>query len=128
MPKPRLCKAGIELRAFVDQYYPSRDRRSDGWIGDTAHASRQSDHNPDAAGIVRAIDVDRDLRANRPDEMARLVETLRDDAANKRRPITYIIYNAKICSAKTRWNWIDYNGVNPHHHHAHISFKKVRGE
>lgn len=126
--KPRLCKAGVELRAFVDQHYPTRDKRSDGWIGDTAHASRQSDHNPDAAGIVRAIDIDSDLRATRPDEMARLVETLRDDAKNGRRPITYIIYNAKICSSKNKWAWRPYDGPNPHLHHAHISFKKVKGE
>lgn len=126
--KPRLCSAGIELRAFVDKHYPNRDKRSDGWLGDLAHASRKSDHNPDLMGIVRAIDIDRDLRAARPDEMARLVETFKADAAAGRRPIAYIIYNGKICSPKSKWAWRVYDGANPHLHHAHISFRKVKGE
>lgn len=60
--KPRLSKAAIQLREQFDDTYPDRDRRSDGWIGDTRHASRPSDHNPDPkTGVVRAIDIDRDV-------------------------------------------------------------------
>ncbi len=54
--KPILCKAGQQLREQFDDTYPDRDRTSDGWIGDTRHSARTSDHNPDAKGIVRAID------------------------------------------------------------------------
>ncbi len=28
----KLCKAGIQLREQIDDDYPDRDRRSDGWI------------------------------------------------------------------------------------------------
>lgn len=128
--KPRLCKAGRELREFVDDNWPNRDRRSDGWIGDPAHANRQSsDHNPDPkTGVVRAIDIDADLRANRPDESMRLADTLRDEAKAKIRPIAYIIHRDKIASAKTRWAWVPYNGINPHYSHIHVSFRKVKGE
>jgi len=52
---PKLCKAGQQLRLQIDDSYPDRDRTSDGWIGDTRHSARPSDHNPDAKGIVRAI-------------------------------------------------------------------------
>jgi hypothetical protein len=127
--KPRLCKAGVTLREWVNEQYPSRDKRSDGWIGDPAHRTRISDHNPDpVTGVVRAIDIDADLRANRPDESARLAEILRQEAKQGLRPISYIIHQAKICSAKTRWAWKPYDGVNLHYHHLHVSFKKVRGE
>ena len=126
--KPRLCKAGINLRNWVDDQYPSRDRRSDGWVGDLRHATRPSDHNPDSAGIVRAIDIDADLRAGRPDEALRLADTLRAEGKSGHRPIAYIIHAGRICSSKTRWVWKPYDGLNPHHHHIHVSFRKVKGE
>ena len=56
----KLCKAGIQLREQVDDMYMDRDRKSDGWIGDTRHSARKSDHNPDKNGIVRALDLDAD--------------------------------------------------------------------
>ncbi len=52
--KPRLSKAAIQLREQFDDSFPDRDRTSDGWIGDTRHAARKSDHNPDEQGWVRA--------------------------------------------------------------------------
>jgi hypothetical protein len=63
---PKLCKAGVQLREQIDDDYPERDRKSDGWIADTRHSTRKSDHNPDPkSGIVRAIDVDADLAAHK---------------------------------------------------------------
>ena len=59
--KPRLSKAAIRLREQMDDSFPDRDRSSDGWLGDTRHAARKSDHNPDEQGWVRAIDIDADL-------------------------------------------------------------------
>jgi hypothetical protein len=120
----RLCKAGIQLRNQVDDAYPGRDRSSDGWIGDSRHqANPTSDHNPDEKGWVRAIDLDADLDRKRPEEMAYLADQLRK-CARKDKRIKYIIYNAKIASAKSLWRWKPYKGVNPHIKHLHISFNK----
>lgn len=127
--KPRLCKPGVRLRDWIDDTYPKRDKRSDGWIGDTAHAARKSDHNPDPkTGVVRAIDIDADLRSGRPDEALRLADTLRAEAKAAKRPISYIIFAGKIASPVSRWAWRKYRGNNPHLHHIHVSFKKVRDE
>jgi len=61
--KPKLCKAGQQLREQFDDTFPDRDRRSDGWIGDARHSSRPSDHNPDpTTAVVRASDTDRDVK------------------------------------------------------------------
>ena len=61
----KLCKAGQQLREQIDDVFPDRDRTSDGWIGDVRHAARKSDHNPTNEGIVRAIDIDADLKSHK---------------------------------------------------------------
>jgi hypothetical protein len=122
---PKLCKAGQQLRLQVDDSYPDRDRTSDGWIGDTRHSARPSDHNPDATGIVRAIDIDRDLSGKaKPDLMPDLADQLRLCAKRGDKRISYIIFNGRIASSKKAWAWRPYDGINKHNHHCHISFTK----
>ena len=119
---PKLCKAGQQLRLQIDDSYPDRDRTSDGWIGDVRHSARTSDHNPDSKGIVRAIDIDRDLSGKKkPDLMPDLADQIRLCAKSDKR-ISYIIFDGKIASAKKSWRWRTYDGINKHTHHCHISF------
>ena len=121
---PRLCEAGQQLRLQVDDSYPSRDRTSDGWIGDTRHSARTSDHNPDKQGVVRAIDIDRDLSGKKkPDLMPDLADQIRHAAKSDKR-IAYIIFAGKIASPRVGWRWVKYRGINPHNAHCHISFTK----
>jgi hypothetical protein len=124
-PTPRLCKAGQQLRQQVDDSYPDRDRASDGWIGDVRHSARPSDHNPDAAGIVRAIDIDRDLSGKaKPDLMPDLADQIRLAAKRGDKRISYIIFDGQIASARFGFRWRKYRGSNPHKSHCHISFTK----
>ena len=124
--KPLLCKAGQQLRLQVDDTYSDRDRTSDGWIGDTRHQAGVSDHNPDAAGIVRAIDIDRDLSGKaKPDLMPNLADQIRLCARAGDKRISYVIFDGKICSSKKSWAWRPYDGVNKHNHHCHVSFTKA---
>ena len=121
----KLCKAGQQLRLQVDDSFPDRDRTSDGWIGDARHSARPSDHNPDEQGIVRAIDIDRDLSGKaKPDLMPDLADQIRLCARAGDKRIAYVIFNGKICSAKKAWAWRPYDGFNKHTHHCHISFTK----
>jgi len=124
--KPRLCAAGTTLRTQINRSFPYRDKTSDGWIGDKRHAATPSDHNPDPAGIVRAIDIDADLDDGK-ETSAYLAEQLRHAAKNGDKRISYIIHNAKIASSKKGWAWRKYSGVNPHIHHLHVSFTR-RGD
>lgn len=124
--KPVLCKAGQQLREQFDDSYPDRDRRSDGWIGDTRHQARPSDHNPDEQGIVRAVDIDRDLSGTpKPDLMPDLADQLRLAAKRGEKRISYIIFQGRIASSKKGWAWRPYDGANKHNHHIHISFTKA---
>lgn len=123
--KPRLSKSAIQLREQIDDSFPDRDRTSDGWIGDTKHASRKSDHNPDAQGWVRAIDIDANLDRAKGTSVY-LADQIRECAKSDRR-ITYVIHMGKICSRKSLWRWIKYSG-NAHNHHIHISFAKTADE
>jgi len=124
--KPILCKAGQQLRLQVDDTYSDRDRTSDGWIGDTRHQAGVSDHNPDAMGIVRAIDIDRDLSGKaKPDLMPNLADQIRLCARAGDKRISYVIFDGKIASSKKAWAWRPYDGINKHNHHCHISFTQA---
>jgi hypothetical protein len=124
--KPVLCKAGQQLREQFDDSY-DRDRRSDGWIGDTRHSARPSDHNPDAkTGIVRAIDVDRDVvKGGKPDLMPDIANQIRLCAKAGDKRIAYIIFEGRIASPIMGFRWRKYRGSNPHNAHCHISFTKA---
>jgi hypothetical protein len=113
------------LRNAINARWPNRDRTSDGTIGDAAHATRASDHNPwivvNGAGVVRALDVDRDGI-----DAAWLAEQLRLLGAAGDARLTgggYVIYNRRITRAD--WaGWSVYTGSNPHTAHVHVSFSR----
>ena len=125
--KPILCKAGQQLRLQFDDTYVDRDRRSDGWIGDLRHSARPSDHNPDReTGIVRAIDVDRDVhKSGKPDLMPDIADQIRLAAKAGEKRVSYIIFAGRIASSRLGWRWRPYKGSNPHNHHLHVSFNKT---
>lgn len=125
--KPRLSKAAIQLREQFDDSFSDRDRTSDGWIGDTRHSSRPSDHNPDAQGWVRAIDIDADL-SKRKGLASDVADQIRLAARNGDKRISYVIFEGKIASRILNWKWRKYTGANKHNHHIHISFTKAGDE
>jgi hypothetical protein len=101
------------LLSQINEIAPNRSKISDGSIGDPAHSSRVSDHNPDANGVVRARDFTHDP-ANGFDctWLANQLVTSRDPR------IKYIIWNDSIW----QWNgWREYDGTNPHTKHLHLS-------
>jgi hypothetical protein len=122
---PKLCAAGVTLREQINSRYKDRDKRSDGWIADARHLSAGVSDHIAQNGIVRALDVDRDLHGvSKPDEMPYLADQLRLLAKSKRDGgrIAYIIFDGVIASPKKSWTWRKYVGSNQHRHHAHFSF------
>jgi hypothetical protein len=129
------------LRALFmefDRIAPSRDKASDGSIGNDAHSKTVSDHNPDETGSVpihdadhvnevHAIDVDNNLRESDL-TMEKVVQFLLGrcrSGAEKR--LRYIIYNRRIWSASSDWVQKTYTGASPHTEHAHFSASYTSG-
>jgi hypothetical protein len=100
--------------AEANRRWPKRSRRHDGVIGDQDHAGRQSDHNPDARGIVHAFDLTHDPVNGVDCEMLAVHLKYRRD-----RRVKNIIWNRHIC-VYTDWKWIPYH-QKPHTEHMHVS-------
>lgn len=112
----RLARSLETLRDQVNAAYPNRSKVSDGTIGDSAHAGTASDHNPNAQGVVTAMDLTHDP-AHGFDAHA-TADRLRQ---NRHPDLKYIISNRRIAGAWSNWQWQNYSGVNPHDKHIHVS-------
>lgn len=113
-----LAPALLTLRNQIDAKFPGRNKASDGWIGNAAHASRGgadvSQHNPNEVNVVTAIDVTEDHSVGL--DCNRLMEEL--DAANDPR-MFYEIHDRAIDNSDD--SRTPYYGSNPHVTHLHIS-------
>jgi peptidoglycan hydrolase-like protein with peptidoglycan-binding domain len=121
----RLARGLEKLRAQVNAKWPSRSKQSDGSIGDEAHASRGSDHNPwvkdGAMGVVTAIDITHD-----PDDGFDSYAFADMLLKNRDARIKNVISNGRIGAGSegpSPWAWRKYSGSNKHDHHVHISVK-----
>lgn len=124
----REAKALQTLHAQINKMAPRRSVRSDGWIGDAAHASRDSDHNPwvkdrNGVGVVRARDFTHD--PNNGLDCNRLADRLVALLGGKHPAMgadAYVIWNRRIISSnRLGEGWRAYSGSNPHTQHLHLS-------
>lgn len=123
----RLAPSLVRLWKEVDTRWPHRDHWSDGWLGDDSHATRFSDHNPDASGWVHATDTDATLThvmGSGPvgDELCVALLRL---ARSGKSPINYIIYKGIIYSRSYGFRAHRYTGLNSHHSHVHCSILRT---
>jgi peptidoglycan hydrolase-like protein with peptidoglycan-binding domain len=115
----RLARGLEKLRSQVNAKWPNRSKDSDGSIGDEHHSARVSDHNPDGAGVVHAIDITHDPKGGF-DSYAFADMLL----AKQDHRLKYVISNRRIGSGPAGpvpGVWRKYSGINPHDHHCHIS-------
>lgn len=116
----RVARSLVRLIDQCNAAWPNRSRVSDGTIGDAAHATRESDHNPwYGPGIVTAADITHDPRHGA--DMHKLAASL---VASRDRRTKYIIWNRRIVSGAAGpapWVWQPYSGQSPHTDHLHLS-------
>jgi hypothetical protein len=122
----RVAKSLLKFRDQINAASPYRNKSHDGTIGDAAHASRSSDHNPwvkdGSMGIVTAMDITHDPGTG-VDTWA-LAEFLR---AQRDARIKYVISNKRIWSSVSNpYQWRKYTGSNPHSSHMHVSVHSVK--
>ena len=99
---------------------PNRNRKADGSIGDMAHQSRTSDHNP-SGGWVCALDL-----THAPESGWDAHARARQVIARRDHRIKYVISDRMVARSYAKpgipaWTWSPYSGSNPHTFHAHFS-------
>lgn len=114
-----------ELLGHLDARFPTRDRASDGGIGDARHATQTSDHNPwfgpaaDGKMLVTARDYTHDPAAGLD------MHVLTDQLQASRDPrLKYVIFDRWLMDTRPNfnpWRWVRYLGANPHTTHMHVS-------
>lgn len=116
-----LNRALTGFRNAVNAAYPTRDKESDGTIGDAAHQTGSSDHNPDTDGSVDAWDMDVDLKSgNDPAAVEALKRVFQAHVSSK-----YWIHNDVIARRVDGWRrrpYSDFNddpNRNKHTRHVH---------
>lgn len=117
----RLAYSLETLRDECDGRWPTRNKASDGWIGDAAHQATPSDHNPNADGVVCAFDLTHDAAGGCD------AGVVAERARVSRHPdLKYVIWYGRIFSTWDHvdgpaWEWRVYHGADPHISHAHFS-------
>ena len=123
----RIAKSLEKLRAQINTKFPNRSKQSDGWIGDPAHQSTSSDHNPHINEVnwrvVSALDITHD-----PAHGCDANKVAKGLVAKKDPRIKYVISNGMKASSyrvgnSLPWAWRVYKGPNKHNHHFHISVR-----
>lgn len=129
MPDWRVARSLDVLLDQINEAYPGRSKASDGSIGDVAHVSRTSDHNPHiqlgGVGIVSARDFTHDPAAGF--DAHAFADALRRSGDLR---IKYVIsdrrmFSSYVSGGRAPWEWRPYVGSNPHTQHVHVSVQPV---
>jgi len=119
MATARLTESLKTLRSQVNALTPKRSKLSDGWIGDSKHSMRKSDHNPEPDGTVDAFDLTHD-----PKNGVDIQKVCDAIIASKDKRVSYLICNGQIIAGNggpQPWVKRPYSGANKHNKHLHVS-------
>lgn len=126
------------LRAEFNAVSPNRDKGADGSIGDASHTSTSDhtpdedsdalrDHDADSKNEVHALDIDSSGPWPESGWFDDTIEALRREERRRwldpsdRCRLKYIIWNRRIASQSSDFEWRAYSGASAHTDHAHFS-------
>ncbi|HLL74829.1 MAG TPA: hypothetical protein VK421_06155 [Pyrinomonadaceae bacterium] len=112
----QLAKSLETLRKQINDAFPNRSKASDGTVGDLRHQASASDHNPNPAGVVTAMDITHDPAKGV--DCHKLAAALQ---ASKDTRIKYLIFDGRITQKGNPQAWKKYTGKNAHKQHLHVS-------
>jgi hypothetical protein len=128
----QLVKAGVTLRDQLNAKFLNRDKRSDGWIGDSEHASRASFHNPDSRGLVFGLDLDENFGIGRWRNGGAAKRFANELIAYSRSTllghdrVLHVVYEDQVASGTYRSSFWKFRGKGySHFQHIHISFTEA---
>jgi hypothetical protein len=112
------AKACLKALADATQRWPTRNKKSDGIMGDQAHMDRCSKEGKCEGHVLgNAFDITHDPASGCNGQ------TIADLAIQDKRT-AYVIWNSQIYSPhRAAEGWRAYTGPNPHIHHCHVSIK-----
>lgn len=100
--------------------WPYRPRVMDGWIGDEAHQSRQSDHNENKRGMVNATDTDTAQTGPTPIHVPTVIASMLIHPSTH-----YVIHKGRIMDRDDKYMPHRYTGSNRHDKHVHNSIRQT---
>jgi hypothetical protein len=121
----------LKLFAQLNVACPDRSKTSDGTVGDAAHSSRDSDHNPESPPPPGNPDdqVDAGDYTHDPDHGADMGVVSEAIRVSRDRRVSYLIFNDRITGPGHGWVWVPYNPDDPnrdrHLNHMHLSVNDV---
>ncbi len=127
----KLVEGGVTLRDQLNKRFPGRDKSSDGWIGDAAHAARgnASQHNPDKNGWVKALDLDANFgvgiwsKGRNAQALADQIVAYAASGLPGSDRVLNVVFNDKVASGTYKSSWWRFRGSGyAHFGHVHVSF------
>lgn len=119
------------ILAEINAHAPRRSKASDGSVSSDAHKKQNpdSDHDPNAAGVVRARDFTHDPAGGLDCNVlaAKLAAMLHEGTHPALGSGAYVIWDAQIISRdRIGEGWRPYAGENLHTKHLHLSVATAR--
>lgn len=107
-----MARIALSIKTLGDEVHAISPLTTIYYYDDTRELD--SDHDANRYGVVCACDI---MQGHGLD-LGRLAQVIVD----RRHPeCKYVIYNKRIASRKTNWQWVAYSGASDHTDHIHVS-------